>query len=199
MNVYMRGILLAFLGKYTVLSLSLGILAYVIDKLSSFNLENVIIVELLEKNWIVFIFTLSLPIAYGLIHFAILEHYELLLQTLFKKQMLEYTLTKKKFKNGYYEVEGNPRKSYDKLPQNIKTEIDKLDNIIYQEKVPKFVDLSLASFNSLILLLYGFFIKNNHYLAIGLLAFFYFGFFGINAYSDLKKVILYDYKSLFEE
>ena len=128
-----------------------------------------------------------------------LEHYESILRTLFKKPMLEYTLTKKKFKSGYYEVEGNPRKSYDKLPQNIKTEIDKLDNLIHQEKIPKFVDLSLASFNSLILLLYGFFIKNNLYLATGLLASFYFGFFGINAYSDLKKVILYDYKSLFED
>lgn len=113
--------------------------------------------------------------------------------------MLEYTLAKKKFKNGCYEVEGNPRKSYDKLPQTIKTDIDKLDNLIYQEKVPKLIDLSLASFNSLILLLYGFFIKSDLYLTTGVFASFYFGFFGINAYSDLKKVIIYDYKSLFED
>lgn len=198
MNAYMRGALLAFLGKYTLLSLSLGLLACVIDKLS-FNLKNEITVELFEKNWIIFIITLGLLIAYVLIYSAMLENYEFILQTIFKKPMLEYTLTKKKFKNGYYEVEGNPRKSYDKLPQSIKTEIDKLDNLIYQEKVPKFIDLSLASFNSFVLLLYGFFIKNNIYLATGLLSSFYFGFFGINAYSELKKVILYDYKSLFED
>lgn len=162
----MKGTLLTFLGKYTVLSLSLGLLAYVIDTLS-FNLKNGITVESFEKNWIIFIVTLGSLIAYGMIYSAMLEHYESILRTLFKKPMLEYTLTKKKFKSGYYEVEGNPRKSYDKLPQNIKTEIDKLDNLIHQEKIPKFVDLSLASFNSLILLLYGFFIKNNLYLATG--------------------------------
>jgi len=198
MNAYMRGTLLTFLGKYTVLSLSLGLLAYVIDKLS-FNLKNEITVEILEKDWIIFIITLGLLIAYVLIYSAILEHYEFILQTIFKQPMLEYTLAKKKFKNGYYEVEGNPRKSYDKLPQSIKTDIDKLDNLIYYEKVPKFVDLFLASFNSFVLLLYGFFIKNDLYLATGLLSSFYFCFFGINAYSDLKKVILYDYKSLFED
>ncbi|AKB69502.1 hypothetical protein [Methanosarcina mazei] len=194
----MRGTLLAFLGKYTVLSISLGLLACVIDKLS-FNLKNEITVELIEENWIAFIITLGLLIAYVLIYSAMLEHYEFILQTIFKKPMLEYTLAKKKFKNGCYEVEGNPRKSYDKLPQTIKTDIDKLDNLIYQEKVPKLIDLSLASFNSLILLLYGFFIKSDLYLTTGVFASFYFGFFGINAYSDLKKVIIYDYKSLFED
>ncbi|KKG02001.1 hypothetical protein DU80_03785 [Methanosarcina mazei] len=198
MNAYMRGTLLAFLGKYTVLSISLGLLACVIDKLS-FNLKNEITVELIEENWIAFIITLGLLIAYVLIYSAMLEHYEFILQTIFKKPMLEYTLAKKKFKNGCYEVEGNPRKSYDKLPQTIKTDIDKLDNLIYQEKVPKLIDLSLASFNSLILLLYGFFIKSDLYLTTGVFASFYFGFFGINAYSDLKKVIIYDYKSLFED
>lgn len=69
----MRGTLLAFLGKYTVLSISLGLLACVIDKLS-FNLKNEITVELIEENWIAFIITLGLLIAYVLIYSAMLEH-----------------------------------------------------------------------------------------------------------------------------
>jgi hypothetical protein len=194
----MKETLLAFLGKYTVLSLSLGLLAYVIEKLP-FYLNNGITIEIIEQNWTIFVIILGLLIAYCMVYYALLEHYEMLLQTLFKRPMLEYTLAKKKFKNGIYEVRGNPRKSYDKLPQDVKTEIDKLDNLIYREKIPKFIDLSLASFNSLVLLLYSFYINNVIFLTIGFISSVYFGYFSINSYFDLKKVILYDYKSLFED
>lgn len=128
-----------------------------------------------------------------------LEKYEPILRVLFKRPMLEYTLAKKKFKNGLYDVYTDPRKNYDILPQEIKTEIDKLDNGIRNEKIPKFLDLFIASLNSILLSLYGLIFQNRIFLIAGILAILYFGYFLEISFLDLKKTILFDYKSLFEE
>lgn len=194
----MKETILAFLGKYTVISILLGFLLFFIDKLS-FNLNNGITLELLESNWIFFIYTTGLIIFYTMFYFAISESYEIILRTFFKRPMLEYTLAKKRFKNGIYDLNKDPRKNYDILPQDIKIEIDKLDNLIYVEKMPKFLDLFLASFNSLLLLIYGLISENRNFLAVGSLAILYFGFFFVKSYVNLKETIVFDYKSLFEE
>ncbi|KKG69842.1 hypothetical protein DU43_18385 [Methanosarcina mazei] len=194
----MKGTLLAFLGKYTVLSITFGFLVYAIDRFP-FNSSNGITLDLFESNWIVFIYMIGLMIFNVMFYFSLLENYETLLRFVFKRPMLEYTLAKKRFKNGIYSINKDPRKNFDVLPQEIKTEIDKLDISMYTEKMPKFLDLFLASFNSLILLLYGLILKNKIFLAGGLLAIFYFGIFFIKSYVSLKETIIFDYKSLFEE
>ncbi|AKB33453.1 hypothetical protein MSSIH_2763 [Methanosarcina siciliae HI350] len=194
----MKETLFAYLGKYTVLSITLGSLVYVIDKLS-FNLNNEITLELFESNWIFFIYTTGLLIFNVMFYLSLLENYEIILRLLFKRPMLEYTLAKKKFKCGIYDINRDPRKNYDILPEQIKTEIDKLDNSMYTEKVPKFLDLFLASFNSLLLLLYGLISENKTFLVGGSLAILYFGGFFIKSYVHLKETIIFDYKSLFEE
>jgi hypothetical protein len=134
-----------------------------------------------------------------MIYFVLLDNDEIILRFLFKKPMLKYTLAKKKFKCGLYDINKDPRKNFDILPQEIKTEIDKLDNSMYTEKMPKFFDLFLAFINSLLLLLYSLISENKNFLAVGLLAILYFGVFFVKSYVNLKETIIFDYKSLFEE
>ncbi|MGB9928039.1 MAG: hypothetical protein ACPK85_06485 [Methanosarcina sp.] len=194
----MKDALIGFLGKYTIISLSLSFLTYYIGMLP-FNLHNNITLESFENDWEFYIFSVFLLIIYVMIYFALLEKYESILTIFFKRPMLEYTLAKKKFKNGRYDIYTDPRKNYDLLPQEIKTEIDKLDTGIRTEKLPKFLDLFIASFNSFLLILYGLIFQKNIFLIVGLIATLYFGYFFGISFLDLRKTIIFDYKSLFEE
>lgn len=194
----MKGTLLGFLGKYTIISISLSVLIYIIDKFP-FILDKGITMESFESDWNLYIISVFLLILYVMTYSALLEKYEPILRFFFKRPMLEYTLAKKKFKNGRYEVYTDPRKNYDILPQEIKTEIDKLDIGIRTEKMPKFLDLFIASFNSILFSLYGLIFQNIIFLISGMLAILYFGHFLEISFQDLKKTILFDYKSLFEE
>jgi hypothetical protein len=70
---------------------------------------------------------------------------------------------------------------------------------MYTENLPKFFDLFLASFNSLLLLLYGLISENRNFLVGGLFAILYFGVFFIKSFENIRETIVFDYKSLFEE
>lgn len=194
----MVGTLFGYLGKYTVVSLFLSYLVVILSK-SSFPFNYKINLEMFQNGAIGFVF-IALVIIYIMIYFAMIEKYEHVLRTCFRKPMLRYTVAKRQFDNGNYEIEGKSRKSFDNLPQWIKTEIDKLDSSIYSQKIPKLLDLSIASFNSVMLLAYGLFV-NIHIFYVVLIGIFniYFIYFLRNTYLDIKNTILQDYMSLFEE
>ncbi|RXA20584.1 hypothetical protein EQO05_05570 [Methanosarcina sp. MSH10X1] len=194
----MKDTLIAFLGKYTTLSMSLALLIYVIDKLPSY-LDSGVVLESFENDWKFFIFSGLLLVVYVMVYSALLEKYDSILRVFFKRPMLEYTLAKKKFKDGLYDIYRDPRKNHDILPQEIKIEIDKLDTGLRTEKIPKFLDLFIASFNSFLLLSYGLIFQNRIFLISGGLASLYFGYFFGSSFLDLKNTIIFDYKSLFEE
>lgn len=194
----MVGTLFGYLGKYTVVSLFLSYLVIILSK-SSFPFNYEIHLEMFQNGAIALVFTVLL-IIYIMIYSAMIEKYEHVLRICFRKPMLRYTVAKKQFDNGNYEIEGKSRKSYDNLPQWIKTEIDKLDSSIYSQKIPKLLDLSIASFNSVMLLAYGLFVNINifYVIVIGIFNIYYIYFFR-SAYLDIKNTILQDYISLFEE
>jgi hypothetical protein len=192
----MIGVLLRFLGKFTVISLSIGLLAIITNNLESILSTNGDLTN--QVSLPKFGISLLLLIFYVMTYSLMIEKYEFIIIKLFKKPMLEYTLTKKQFQNGIYEIAGNPRKSYDKLPEYIKNEIDKLDDLIYKYKAPKLFDLIIASLNSLFILLYGIYFKEKIYIIFGISAVYFF-ILMFTTYSDIKNTILQDYKSLFEE
>jgi len=192
----MEGTLFGYLGKYTVVSLFLSYLAIMLSS-SSFPFNNDISLEMFQNSAITLVF-IGLLIFYVMIYSAMVEKYEDVLRICFRKPMLRYNVAKKQFEKGNYEIEGKPRKSYDNLPQYIKTEIDKLDSLLHSQKIPKFLDLSIASFNSVMLLACGLFAKNCIFLIIGIFSI-YFIYFLRNTYLDIKNIILQDYMSLFEE
>ncbi len=66
--------------------------------------------------------------------------------------MLELALAKKVYKNGKYNVEGRPLKSYEKLPIAKKNEIDKVDNDFDTYYMPNFLDTIVAWLNTIIIL-----------------------------------------------
>lgn len=156
--------LLVYLGKFTVFSLFLieTTIAYplLISKEIS-TLSGII------DNWTIIVIGFFLVIVDILIGIILNEFYEPITSFLFKKQMLEYTYTKKSFENGLYEVVGKPIKSYDKLPKKINDSIDKLDVLYYNQKMPHFFDLTAAFINSSTFLALGFLQNNNQYLLIG--------------------------------
>jgi len=191
----MEGTLFGYLGKYTVVSLFLSYLAVIFSS-PSLLINYEIIAEIFQSSAIAVV--LIVLIIYVMIYSIMVEKYEDVLRICFRKPMLRYTVAKKQFEKGNYEIEGKPRKSYDDLPQWIKTEIDKLDNLLYSQKIPKLLDLSIASFNSVMLLAYGLFLKNCIFLIIGVSSI-YFIYFLRNTYLDIKNTILQDYMSLFEE
>lgn len=193
----MEGILFGYLGKYTVVSLFLSYLAVILSS-SSFLFNHEISLEMFQNITILLVFTVLL-IIYVMIYSAMVEKYEDVLRICFRKPMLRYTVAKKQFEKGKYEIEGKTRKSYDNLPQWIKTEIDKLDSLLYSQKIPKLLDLSIASFNSVMLLTYGLFAKNCIFLIIGVVSSIYFIYLLVDTYLDIKNTILQDYMSLFEE
>ena len=193
----MEGTLFGYLGKYTVVSLLLSYLAIMLSKLA-FPLNYEIGLEIFRSNAIILVFAFVLLILYVMIYSAMVEKYEDVLRICFRKPMLRYTVAKKQYEKGNYEIEGKPRKNYDSLPQGIKTEIDKLDSSLYNQKIPKLLDLSIASFNSVMLLAYGFFAKNYIFLIIVVFSI-YFIYFLRETYLDIKNTILKDYMSLFEE
>ena len=188
--------LLEYLGKNTVISLILGLTVMGISESSI--LEKKIIIKIFQSNISFFSLIVLLLIFEVVVYSEMKERYESFLRILFRKSMLEYTLKKKQFKKGKYEIKGNPRKSYDCLPQKIKVEIDKMDELLSKEKLPKLFDLLIASFNSMIILIYGFFMKNTIILIFGVIMIMYFIRFGIKVYSDINNTILKDYVSLFE-
>lgn len=192
----MEGTLFGYLGKYTVVSLFLSYLAIILSS-SSFPFNHDISLEMFQNSAITLVF-IGLLIFYVMIYSAMVEKYEDVLRICFRKPMLRYTVAKKQFEKGNYEIEGKPRKSYDNLPQCIKTEIDKLDSSLHNQKIPKLLDLSIASFNSVMLLACGLFAKNCIFLIIGIFSI-YFIYFLRNTYLDIKNIILQDYMSLFEE
>ena len=192
----MEGTLFGYLGKYTVVSLFISYLAVILSS-SSFPFNHEISLEMFHNSVVVLVFTVLL-IIYVLIYSAMVEKYEDVLRICFRKPMLRYTVAKKQFEKGNYEIEGKPRKSYDNLPQWIKTEIDKLDSSLHSQKIPKLLDLSIASFNSVMLLACGLFTKNCIFLIIGVSSI-YFIYFLRYTYLDIKNTILQDYMSLFEE
>lgn len=134
-----------------------------------------------------------------IIHILLNEFYEPITAFLFKRQMLEFTYAKKIFENGYYEVEGKPLKSYDKLPSDIKNSIDKLDSLYYNQKMPHLFDLTVGFANSSTFLLLGILQNNNNYSLIGTLMSIFFGLLLARSYFAIGKMILIDYKSIFEE
>ena len=160
----MEGTLFGYLGKYTVVSLFLSYLAVIFSS-PSLLINYEIIAGIFQSSAIAVV--LIVLIIYVMIYSIMVEKYEDVLRICFRKPMLRYTVAKKQFEKGNYEIEGKPRKSYDDLPQWIKTEIDKLDNLLYSQKIPKLLDLSIASFNSVMLLAYGLFLKNCIFLIIG--------------------------------
>ena len=192
----MEGTLFGYLGKYTVVSLFISYLAVILSS-SSFPFNHEISLEMFHNSVAVLVFTVLL-IIYVLIYSAMVEKYEDVLRICFRKPMLRYTVAKKQFEKGNYEIEGKPRKSYDNLPQRIKTEIDKLDSSLHSQKIPKLLDLSIASFNSVMLLACGLFTKTFIFLIIGVSSI-YFIYFLRYTYLDIKNTILQDYMSLFEE
>lgn len=192
----MEGTLFGYLGKYTVVSLFISYLAVILSS-SSFPFNHEISLEMFHNSVAVLVFTVLL-IIYVLIYSAMVEKYEDVLRICFRKPMLRYTVAKKQFEKGNYEIEGKPRKSYDNLPQRIKTEIDKLDSSLHSQKIPKLLDLSIASFNSVMLLACGLFTKTCIFLIIGVSSI-YFIYFLRYTYLDIKNTILQDYMSLFEE
>jgi len=192
----MEGTLFGYLGKYTVVSLFISYLAVILSS-SSFPFNHEISFEMFQNSVAVLVFA-GLLIFYVLIYSAMVEKYKDVLRICFRKPMLRYTVAKKQFEKGNYEIEGKPIKSYDNLPQWIKTEIDKLDSLLYSQKIPKLLDLSIASFNSVMLLAYGLFLKNCIFLIIGVSSI-YFIYFLRYTYLDIKNTILQDYMSLFEE
>ena len=191
----MEGTLFGYLGKYTVVSLFLSYLAVIFSS-PPLLINYEIVAEIFQSSAIAVV--LIVLIIYVMIYSIMVEKYEDVLRICFRKPMLRYTVAKKQFEKGNYEIEGKPRKSYDDLPQWIKTEIDKLDNLLYSQKIPKLLDLSIASFNSVMLLAYGLFLKNCIFLIIGVSSI-YFIYFLRNTYLDIKNTILQDYMSLFEE
>lgn len=194
----MEGTLFGYLEKYTVVSLFLSYLVVILSK-SSFLFNYDIHLEMFQNGSIAIVF-IALLIIYIMIYSAMIEKYEYVLRKCFRKPMLRYTLAKRQFENGNYGIEGKSRKSYDNLPQWIKTEIDKLDSSLYNQKIPKLLDLSIASFNSVMLLAYGFFVNINILYIIVIVIFnIYCIYFFISAYLDIKNTILQDYISLFEE
>ena len=193
----MEGTLFGYLGKYTVVSLLISYLVLILSN-SSFSFNDGLNLEMFQNGAIALGFTVLL--IYVMIYSAMVEKYDHVLRTCFRKPMLRYTVAKKQFENGNYEIEGNPRKSYDNLPQLIKTEIDKLDSSLHSQEVPKLLDLLIASFNSVILLTYGLFVNLNilYIIVIGIFSI-YFIYFLMNSYMVIKNIILQDYMSLFEE
>lgn len=189
----MEGTLFGYLGKYTVVSLFLCYLA-VISNILYFPSNYEIAVEMFQSSAPIVVF---IVLIYVMIYSAMVEKHEDILRICFRKPMLRYTMAKKQYEKGNYEVKGKPLKSYDNLPQLIKTEIDKLDSLLYNQKIPKLLDLSIASFNSVVLLAYGLFARNNIFLIV--LSSIYFFYFLRNTYLDIKNIILQDYMSLFEE
>lgn len=192
----MKEALLGYLGKHTVISFCLAYLAYI---LTNFSYNTEIDLTKFQNEWVFFVLTLVLVIIEVMIYSAMTEKYESVLRLAYKKPMLKYTFAKKQFERGKYEVEGKPRKSYDNLPQWIKIEIDKLDSSIYDDKIPKLCDLLIASFNSIVLLLYGYLSGKHYFWIIGIFSALYFGYFLISKYLDIKHTIINDYTSLFEE
>jgi hypothetical protein len=194
----MQELISGYLGKYTIISLLLVLIAYIIDRLP-FILKNNITLDSFKNDWNFFIISILILIIYIIFYSIMILRYESILRFFFRRPMLEYTLAKKKFKNGIYDVHTDPRKNYDILPQEIKTEIDKLDIILRTEKIPVFLDLFIASFNSFLILLYGVTFKNRVFLIIGILTILIFGSFFVISFLNLKNTINFDYKSLFEE
>lgn len=191
----MKEVLFGYFGKYTVISFCLVYLAFILTNFPYYTEIDITF----ENGWTFFVVTLIIVVIEVMIYSAMNEKYESILRIVYKKPMLKYTFTKRQFENGKYEVEGKPRKSYDNLPQQIKTEIDKLDASIYNNEIPKFCDLLISSFNSIIILIYGYYFEMKYFLIIGIISSFYFGYFLINKYSSIKNIILHDYMSLFEE
>ncbi|NPE29474.1 hypothetical protein HNV12_16250 [Methanococcoides sp. SA1] len=192
----MSEILLSLIGKFTIISLFIGLLALIAN---NFNLILSINTDVTNQlDLFKFLIISSVLIFYVMIYNLMIEKYEYIMIKLFKGPMLKYTFVKKQFQNGKYEIDGNPRKSYDKLPEYIKDEIDKLDDLIHKDKIPKLFDLILASLNSIFILLFGIYYNNKIYILFGLSAV-YFVILLLTTYSDIKDTILQDYKSLFEE
>ena len=180
------------LKTYTLLSLAVEILIFnlpsIIDgKVSLDILENV--------NSIIVLLSLVGSI---LLYKLLLDNYESIIQILFRKPMLELALAKKVYKNGKYNVEGRPLKSYEKLPIAKKNEIDKVDNDFDSYYMPNFLDTIVAWLNTIIILSYCIIIGTYVYLFIGLIVVFIVSLIIVKWYNKIEYVISVDMKSLFE-
>ena len=188
--------LIANLGKITVFSLFLIEITIAYPLLISNEISTF---SGIMDDLTIFVFVIFLLIVDLSIGIILNAFYEPITSFLFRKQMLEYTYTKKSFKNGLYEVAGKPNKSYDKLPQEIQDSINKLDILYHNQKMPHFFDLTVSSTNSAIFLVIALLQNNNQYLLSGSLMSFFFILLLAKAYFDIGKMITIDYKSIFEE
>lgn len=188
--------LLAYFGRFTVFSLILIEITIAHPLLVSNEMSTL---SGIMDSWAIVSIVFSLIVVDFIIGEILKAFYEPVTLFLFKKPMLEYTYTKKSFKNGIYEFAGNPNKSHDNLPKEIQYSIDKLDVLYDNQKMPRFFDLILASMNSLIFLILGLFQNNNQYLLPWSFMSIFLILLLAKAYFDIRTMITIDYKSIFEE
>lgn len=185
-----------YLGKFTVISLFL-IEAIIVYQLVTSNTETTL--SGIAENWAFIAVGTSFVLLDLVVYISLIEFYKPVTSFLFERELLEYTYAKKSFQNGSYEVEGKPIKSYDKLPHTITDKIDKLDDLFYNNSMPHFFDLIVASMNSFICFFIGILKNSNLYLLAGGSMSIFFILLCYKAYIDIGTMITVDYKSIFEE
>jgi len=195
----MKDKILDSLQLYTLLAICLQFVIINLPDLLSNGLK----LELIENktNFLILVIALISLLIYRLL----IERYSTILQLIFKKPMLKYTNAKKKYNKVNTDYQNKPFKSYDHLPPEVQTKIDKLDELAIKEYIPKFFDLIIAQLNSIILLAFcihmwdAVLIIQYGYLFIGLVIVVYFSYLTVSSYNDIEYTITNDYMSLFEE